>query len=1520
MRDRLRERLDSGDLDREYLRREYLDREYLDREYLDREYLDKQRLERRRRHRREREGDPTEGLEDYGWARRRIYDVERERDLDRSRVVIVEPRPDQLFDRYDADVIRERRLWVNDDTLRAEEIVGRERSKAWSTGHLHSRPPPPVLPPGRAPGSHTAALPYTSISPPPSDTILSAHDDRLRDRFRDDIDRLPTVARERRPSFEISVPIIRDRPQSAFATPYPAYEVYHDRNLERERDLQIIRASDGSFRRIERRYHPSSPSLTRRDYVRPMPPPPTNLYVSTPQVTASSDTRASSPAKTITTPAPAAIGPTATDEPGEDFKIREKFLDLVCPHSPDLVHQNLAKARAKDSGGWLFNLPVFEKWREAKIAEDANAMEGGRGNCIWLIGNLGAGKTMLMSAIIDHLVESVEILPESSKKRTAVLYYYFDRSLPSSPRDAIASLLRQLCLQKDIGPLPRFLTDSLAVMKKSPGPNVDSDKNTMNIDEECLAPIPTGDMVADFISLQLRFDSVYICLDGLEECDDLVALFELLVRLIASSPSRLVISARPQIALPGIVANIGSKDIVVALEQHNAPDIQCHLGMYIEKHKSLADMIGPEILPYHIKKLAERSRGNFLAATAEAAELNRLTTNFDVNQYMERPSIGFAELFSQIWSRLNDQPPLHAMLAKRIFYWLSVSRRALTLKELQQAIAIEPEKHRDSQVFHQSERLPPPSLIERVCMGFIQANRVNNSIFTTPSALPFYFYQFIAPFAAEAREYAAKCCVGFMNSEILSKGTFNSQEEYDQMDEKLPFSRYVSQHWGTHFNDFRDGDIQDATERLLENTLLINTMSQMFHVNRPAMGKQRRYDDYPSEFGVQHFGAYFRLEMAFKKWTSSQDWETPKDSWGRKPLHVASTSPSVNSKHVIFDACKDDAFGRAVSAIPPPESETSPIPSIDKESNVTDRNDIYLEEDKGGFRSESVSALPWTWSWTGDATEQLEMQIPFNREDMTALDNQGKTPLHHFIVEWSEDRFLYILSTIFDLHLQHLSDQGNNTGSDPAVNEVELLSTLADCGGRTILDYACLRNVVFVNLVAPASTWSSENIGRAMVVAAADGHIWPLKQLLESVEPRLGTEISTLNLEDAVIEASKRGFTDIVRLLRQQGANINKPEQGKQGMTALHYAAYGSHLETVRYLLIEGANPNCLDELGRSPLFCAFESGNESITSVLIRKGASPNTVNSEGLGSLQLAARNGNLDVAKKLLRFLQGDDRVAVSGSHQSGVESKSPLHFAAQCGHNDIVQLLLDEGLSYDSKDNDGRTPLSYACQAGHLLASRLLLEQKADVNIQDSTGRTPLSYAAAGGHADIVVALTEKSELDPNVVDSEARSPLIYAARNGHGVVAMLLAVLCADAEERASIIRTDSGALSKFIKPPECHKLINTEHADNQGHTARDYLRQAKDDKAVEFLDTMSVYKTSGKPQHQGVDQGQDLDVAMTDAGGDLITTEPDVQASKMTQITEREGAHDVDQDSSETVMVVDKTKLTPLAEESEGVS
>ncbi|RYO82031.1 hypothetical protein DL762_006805 [Monosporascus cannonballus] len=144
----------------------------------------------------------------------------------------------------------------------------------------------------------------------------------------------------------------------------------------------------------------------------------------------------------------------------------------------------------------------------------------------------------------------------------------------------------------------------------------------------------------------------------------------------------------------------------------------------------------------------------------------------------------------------------------------------------------------------------------------------------------------------------------------------------------------------------------------------------------------------------------------------------------------------------------------------------------------------------------------------------------------------------------------------------------------------------------------------------------------------------------------------------------------------------------------------------------------------------------------------------------LHLAAYFGDYEAVKVLPR---GED-VGLKDSNL-----RTPLSFAAEYGHEAVVQLLLEKGADIESKDNSGWTPLWAAARYGQEAVVKLLLGKGADIESKDNErGQTPLFQAAARGHADVVRLLLDGGA-DVNSKDNDGQTPLSWAAQSGYEAI-------------------------------------------------------------------------------------------------------------------------------------------------------
>jgi ankyrin repeat protein len=82
---------------------------------------------------------------------------------------------------------------------------------------------------------------------------------------------------------------------------------------------------------------------------------------------------------------------------------------------------------------------------------------------------------------------------------------------------------------------------------------------------------------------------------------------------------------------------------------------------------------------------------------------------------------------------------------------------------------------------------------------------------------------------------------------------------------------------------------------------------------------------------------------------------------------------------------------------------------------------------------------------------------------------------------------------------------------------------------------------------------------------------------------------------------------------------------------------------------------------------------------------------------------------------------------------------IHEAAKKGDLQDVKRHLNRGAAVNAKDADGLTPLLFAFDGGHKDIVELLIAKGADVNAQTADGFTPLQKAVENHHMDVAELL-------------------------------------------------------------------------------------------------------------------------------------------------------------------------------------
>ena len=322
---------------------------------------------------------------------------------------------------------------------------------------------------------------------------------------------------------------------------------------------------------------------------------------------------------------------------------RSIFLDKLSNYN----HVSAWKqARNKGHVTWIIEHAEYNTWKATSTS-----------GILCLLGNLGAGKTVLLASVVADLVLQPYV---------TVGYFFcrFDDTKSLQATTIVASIARQLLLDHEFNV-----------------PQVSSDQQD---------PEEATDLLATLLPRKLSQRYV-ICIDGLDECEE-------------SQRSQVLVCLRKLVEIPGLNLKVvytvrpdSQQTIVPILGQHDSISMSSvatedEITGYVQDslEKSLEHGVlrvqDPTLILRIKEELVENADGMYLWVYFQLRSICQQTSDEDIIQTLEDLPKDMDETYARILRRLDKD----SAKGRRILATVAAAERPMTTEELREALAVEP--------------------------------------------------------------------------------------------------------------------------------------------------------------------------------------------------------------------------------------------------------------------------------------------------------------------------------------------------------------------------------------------------------------------------------------------------------------------------------------------------------------------------------------------------------------------------------------------------------------------------------------------------------------------------------------------------------------------------------------------------------------------------------------------------------------------------------------------------------------
>ncbi|KAK4083751.1 uncharacterized protein Triagg1_1413 [Trichoderma aggressivum f. europaeum] len=508
------------------------------------------------------------------------------------------------------------------------------------------------------------------------------------------------------------------------------------------------------------------------------------------------------------------------------------------------------------------------------------------GTALLLHGPPGSGKSMIASAVLDHLSNTL-----LSEQAAVFCYAFFNfyRGNEETAESLMCNLLKQLCQRQS--PLPQNVEDLLARHR--------SQRTRPSLDEASSA---LGLLIS-------TFPKTFIVVDGLDECKPSSAspLVSKIMALLVNTRAKFLATSR---SLPDILKKFREHNsIIIEMPSSSAAE---NVGQYIKSYvKGLPGFMNhsPDALEQITNTIMKHSNGSFRIAWFLLESITDSETPESMMDTLEKqPSSHNAlDAVGALMTRIKAQDAYRRDLAMNALLWMTFAFHPLRTKQLQHALAVE---------FGESSldetNIPDADYVISVCEGLVVKDAETDTFRFCHESVNSWFTARGNELFPDACLYITRVFLTYLSFTAFESGIALSEDDLNRRFHQYPLYAFAACNWG--YYALRVPECPDIL-LFLGKQANAAAAAQVIFLN--GAGDQIAYVALPGVSVAIHLAAFFGLKEAVKVLLSVFDVDL-KVYGGWTPLMVASMSEHLLMAELLLAEgadieAKDDRGRTALS-------------------------------------------------------------------------------------------------------------------------------------------------------------------------------------------------------------------------------------------------------------------------------------------------------------------------------------------------------------------------------------------------------------------------------------------------------------------------------------------------------------------------------------------------------------------------------------------------------------------------------